>query len=114
MKMFILLGLLLVLYLILQPPCWGFHHASLLPNRHLLASQKTRLFAGKISSSQSPLEGLCVAVVGGGPSGLLLTHRLLQSGASQVSLFEGRTRLSRNLGSRAYAMGSGIRGRTAV
>jgi kynurenine 3-monooxygenase len=81
-----------------------------------------------------PLSGLRVAIVGGGPSGLLLAHRLLQSGAT-VNLYEKRPRPTTmtppsppeqkieplNIESssslsplRAYALGIGIRGRTAI
>lgn len=71
----------------------------------------TRLFATKTQ----PLEQLKVAVVGGGPSGLLLAHKLLANGAS-VDIYEGRRdpRLSNDLEGRAYALGLGMRGRTAI
>lgn len=70
---------------------------------------------------EQPLKDLRVAVVGGGPSGLLLAHRLLQSGAT-VDLYERRPRPAahpegKKEGSaphRAYALGVGIRGRTAI
>jgi len=56
-----------------------------------------------------------VAVVGGGPSALLLTHRLLQAGAAAVNLYEKRPRpLHVENEKRAYALGVGIRGRTAI
>eukprot|EP00439_Symbiodinium_sp_Y106_P073749 s239_g13.t5 len=63
-------------------------------------------------------DGLCV---GSGlgcricPSGLLLAHRLLSAGAS-VRLVEGRRdpRTDKSLQGRAYALGLGIRGRTAI
>lgn len=58
------------------------------------------------------LASLKVVVVGGGPSGLLLAHRLLQAGAA-VSLYEKRARPGK-LEKRAYALGVGIRGRTAI
>mmetsp|Transcript_14157 Transcript_14157/g.39607 ORF Transcript_14157/g.39607 Transcript_14157/m.39607 type:complete len:556 (-) Transcript_14157:33-1700(-) len=65
-------------------------------------------------------KGLKIAVVGGGPSGLLLSHRLLlynmRSNANhKVSLFDGRSDpRSNELEGRAYALGIGIRGRTAI
>lgn len=66
--------------------------------------------------SCSSLEGLRVAVVGAGPSGLLLAHRLLAAGA-KVDVFEGRSDPRGSeaaLEGRAYALGLGIRGRTAI
>ena len=71
----------------------------------------TQLFATK----SMPLEHMKVAVVGGGPSGLLLAHKLLASGAS-VNIYEGRTdsRSLTDLEGRAYALGLGMRGRTAI
>ena len=60
------------------------------------------------------LNDLQVSIVGGGPSGLLVAHRLLQAGAT-VALFERRTRPGNvSKESRAYALGVGIRGRTAL
>lgn len=73
-----------------------------------------RLASKEGNSDDGPLKGLKVTVVGGGPSGLLLTHRLLSGGASQVSLYESRPRPGGKLASRAYALGIGIRGRTAI
>ncbi|CAK0789462.1 unnamed protein product, partial [Prorocentrum cordatum] len=64
----------------------------------------------------SRLEALRVAVVGAGPSGLLLAHRLLAAGAT-VDVFEGRSDPRGSeaaLEGRAYALGLGIRGRTAI
>lgn len=63
-----------------------------------------------------PLQPLRAAVVGAGPSGLLLAHRLLSAGA-RVDLFEGRSdprAAGASLGGRAYALGLGVRGRTAI
>lgn len=60
------------------------------------------------------LSDLTVAIVGGGPSGLLLAHKLLAGGA-KISLFESRSRpreISKE--TRAYALGIGMRGRTAI
>ena len=63
-----------------------------------------------------PLSGFRTVIVGGGPSGLLLAHRLLDAGGT-VSLVEGRpdprTEEYAKEG-RAYALGLGLRGRTAI
>ncbi|CAE7449914.1 kmo [Symbiodinium pilosum] len=69
---------------------------------------------GGDSDSQSSL-ALSVLIAGAGPSGLLLAHRLLSAGAS-VHLVEGRRdpRTDKSLEGRAYALGLGIRGRTAI
>ena len=58
---------------------------------------------------------LKVAVVGAGPAGLLLSHLLLQQENIQVSVLESRSdprRLDKE--ERAYALGLGMRGRTAI
>lgn len=67
------------------------------------------------SAAALPLSGLRVGIVGGGASGLLLAHRLLDSGAA-VTLYESRQdpRLGLGLEGRAYALGLGLRGRTAI
>merc|ERR1719238_883021 len=67
------------------------------------------------SASPPPLSGLRTAIVGGGASGLLLAHRLLDSGAT-VKLIEARQdpRLGLGLEGRAYALGLGLRGRSAI
>jgi kynurenine 3-monooxygenase len=61
---------------------------------------------------------LKVAIIGAGPSGLLLAHRLLLSSLPVASLdiYESRSdpRLASNLDGRAYALGLGVRGRTAI
>ncbi|KAL9179322.1 hypothetical protein ACHAXT_008612 [Thalassiosira profunda] len=77
--------------------------------------------------SSSPRQGdgswdLSVAIVGAGPSGLLLAHRLAKSSLpinfDKVDVYESRSDprdvQKQNLGSRAYALGLGIRGRTAI
>ena len=91
------------------------------------STTRTRPRVSLSSSSQRDddalLEGLRVAIVGGGPSGLLLAHRILKSGgATAVDLYEKRPRPteaaglpeSKGGGGRAYALGVGIRGRTAI
>ena len=62
---------------------------------------------------------LRVAVVGAGPSGLLVAHRLLKSNLplANIDIFESRSDprdAQKQQGSRAYALGLGIRGRTAI
>ena len=63
-------------------------------------------------------EGLKIAVVGAGPSGLLLSHLLLNDGnknGNQITLFDGRSDPRTNqLEGRAYALGLGVRGRTSI
>jgi len=64
-------------------------------------------------------KSLNVAVVGAGPSGLLLSHLLLRQDAIRVTLIDGRPdpRLrttGRETTRRAYALGIGARGRTAI
>jgi kynurenine 3-monooxygenase len=61
------------------------------------------------------LDDLKVAVIGGGPSGLLLTHNLLARGA-HVNVYERRSdpRLLKDLEGRAYVLGLGLRGRNAI
>ena len=68
-----------------------------------------------LSPGTAPLQGLRAAIVGGGASGLLLAHRLLDAGCT-VKIFEGRAdpRGSDALEGRAYALGLGLRGRTAI
>jgi kynurenine 3-monooxygenase len=67
------------------------------------------------TAAAAPLSGLRTVVVGAGPAGLLLSHRLLDAGAS-VELLEGRPdpRTPGYLEGRAYALGLGLRGRTAI
>ena len=71
--------------------------------------------AHSLAPSNNQLQGLRAAIVGGGASGLLLAHRLLDAGCT-VKIFEGRAdpRSSDALEGRAYALGLGLRGRTAI
>jgi kynurenine 3-monooxygenase len=77
--------------------------------------QNPSRFASSVSTDDertTQLRGLKVAVIGGGPSGLLLAHRLLKAGGI-VNLYERRPK-PEQLEQRAYALGVGIRGRTAI
>lgn len=69
------------------------------------------------AAGQRPLANVEAIIVGAGPSGLLLAYRLLAAGA-RVELFEGRgdprSSSGATLEGRAYALGLGIRGRTAI
>lgn len=65
------------------------------------------------SSGSHNLPPLRVAIIGAGPSGQLLSHLLLPR--FHVTLFEGRSDPRRKEAEeRAYALGLGIRGRTAI
>lgn len=63
---------------------------------------------------------LNIAIVGGGPSGLLLAHRILSSSTlnnTNITIFESRSdprNTKATLEGRAYALGLGIRGRSAI
>jgi len=75
---------------------------------------------GDNNNDNSRNEGLNIAVVGAGPSGLLLSHLLRKDSDNcksnnRVTLFDGRSDPRTNkLEGRAYALGVGIRGRTAI
>lgn len=76
---------------------------------------------GSTTTSLSPpepgasLHQLKVAVVGAGPSGLLLAHLLLKAGCASCHVYERRARPAGSAtDKRAYALGLGRRGRTAV
>jgi kynurenine 3-monooxygenase len=91
--------------------------AAFIPVAELLNHRQFDLASSSAASNETPsnrLQNLRVAIVGGGPSGLLVAHRLLQEGAC-VNLYERRPRPGNlTLESRAYALGVGIRGRTAI
>jgi kynurenine 3-monooxygenase len=67
-----------------------------------------------VASEENP-PPLNVGIVGAGPSGLLLAHLLLQQKNTQVSVLESRSDpRTKDAEQRAYALGIGIRGRTAI
>jgi kynurenine 3-monooxygenase len=68
--------------------------------------------SGEVSTTNEALRDLKVVIVGGGPSGLLLAHRLAACGAT-LSILEKQEDY-RGTSQRAYALGIGIRGRTAI
>jgi kynurenine 3-monooxygenase len=73
------------------------------------------LASRKLESSDTPLDDLNIAIIGAGPSGLLLAHKVARLGA-KVKIFEARSRPQPDSleQGRAYALGVGIRGRTAI
>ena len=74
--------------------------------------------ASKSNTSNNKLHDLNVIIAGAGPSGLLLAHLLLQRGA-KVTINESRpdprvSTAKAALAGFAYALGVGVRGRTAI
>ena len=85
------------------------------------ASQRSRLWMGNDQSfgNQTKKKGLKIAIVGAGPSGLLLSNLLMkgddQSIPLEINLFDFRSDPRANeIEGRAYALGIGVRGRTAI
>jgi kynurenine 3-monooxygenase len=80
----------------------------------------TSLLTSAASNTNEEEDSLRVAIIGAGPSGLLLAHCLLSSypnfPVSSLDIYESRSdpRLASNLDGRAYALGLGIRGRKAI
>jgi len=88
---------------------------SLLPTAHKFGAPRSPNVARR-ASTKPPLRSLTTIIVGAGPSGLLLAHRLLEAGAT-VQIFDSRPdprSAGGALEGRAYALGLGIRGRTAI
>jgi kynurenine 3-monooxygenase len=114
--------LLLLLLLLLVPPssCFLF-----LSNHHDHVDQRSfsQLASAAAASSSLPESNDNsyylldkVAIVGAGPSGLLLAHRLLHDHvAKHVTIYESRNDPRElDIEGRAYALGLGMRGRTAL
>lgn len=82
-------------------------------------SSKTRQYHAALQAHSEKEWDLNVAIVGAGPSGLLLAHKLLQSNVplTNIDVFESRSDprdLKNQQGRGAYALGLGIRGRSAI
>jgi len=100
--------------------CHGFHMDSLVSGSRIKRKIQTRpiifsLYQSVVKSNeQAQKNPMKICIVGAGPSGLLAAHCLLKSG-KQVCMYESRSdpRLLEK-GDRAYALGIGIRGRTAI
>jgi len=115
----IFLGSLLILVMFAFK-CDGFHMNSLESGSRIKRKIQTRPIIFSLhqsvvkSNEKSPKKTIKVCIVGAGPSGLLAAHCLLKSG-KQVSVYESRPdpRLL-DKEDRAYALGIGIRGRTAI
>jgi kynurenine 3-monooxygenase len=78
----------------------------------------SRMIHSSLAAATTSIE-LCpqlnVGIVGAGPSGLLLAHLLLQLENTHVTLIESRSDpRGKDAEQRAYALGIGIRGRTAI
>ena len=108
--------LLNLLFLLL----WGQQAASFQSNpfaRRHTQSTSLSLPLFSTSSSSNELKSLSVCIVGAGPSGLLIAHRLAKAGAA-VRLLESRPRRpssgTTDSSARAYALGIGRRGRTSI
>lgn len=117
------IGVIVTLFLAIFITLFGSPVASFAPITFSSKAQVTRhhswknsaaLFAS--SNDNDSLKGMKVAIVGSGPSGLLLAHQLIQAGVDSINMYETRNdpRNADNLEGRAYALGIGIRGRTAI
>jgi kynurenine 3-monooxygenase len=74
-----------------------------------------RLCASTHDSAVASPPQLNVAIVGAGPSGLLLSHLMLKQDNTRVTLLDSRPDpRTKGAEQRAYALGIGIRGRTAI
>mmetsp|Transcript_24549 Transcript_24549/g.50772 ORF Transcript_24549/g.50772 Transcript_24549/m.50772 type:complete len:595 (-) Transcript_24549:381-2165(-) len=98
-------------------------HRTTASTRRFLSTQPV------VESNTTPIDpqwNLKIAIAGAGPSGLVLAHRLLQQSSasslpiSAIDIYESRAdpraklTSSLSLGGRAYALGLGIRGRSAI
>lgn len=99
----------ILLWWMVTAPCFSW------TNRVALSSISRIPVLLKAAQSTENIPWLHVGIVGGGPSGLLLAHLLLQQENTRVSLFESRSDpRTKDSEQRAYALGIGIRGRTAI
>jgi kynurenine 3-monooxygenase len=86
--------------------------------RSLSFRYSSRMIHSSLAAATTSKE-LCpplnVGIVGAGPSGLLLAHLLLQQENTHVTVIESRSDpRGKDAEQRAYALGIGIRGRTAI
>eukprot|EP00579_Thalassiosira_antarctica_P008822 CAMPEP_0201902402 /NCGR_PEP_ID=MMETSP0902-20130614/54931_1 /ASSEMBLY_ACC=CAM_ASM_000551 /TAXON_ID=420261 /ORGANISM="Thalassiosira antarctica, Strain CCMP982" /LENGTH=567 /DNA_ID=CAMNT_0048436401 /DNA_START=98 /DNA_END=1801 /DNA_ORIENTATION=- len=132
--------LLLALLTTASPHVWhpgtffSLHHPSFVPSSSAsrlqswsTSSQRrpqlnpgTALCSSPDNNQADPAWGLSVGIVGAGPSGLLLAHSLVQSQLpiDKIDVYESRSDprdiQKQKLAGRAYALGLGVRGRTAI
>lgn len=83
-------------------------------SRHTSSLHLTIRNAADVHEPSVIISDLKVGIVGGGPSGLLLAHNLCKMGCQKVSVFEGRGPPQSIEAGKAYALGIGQRGRTAI
>ncbi|KAL7470667.1 hypothetical protein ACHAXS_010922 [Conticribra weissflogii] len=103
-------------------PSLHYFHGTSASTRRYLSTQS----AVENTTPLDPQWDLKIAIAGAGPSGLVLAHRLLQLSSSSslpisaIDIYESRAdprakpTSSLSLGGRAYALGLGIRGRSAI
>lgn len=90
------------------------HYSYLSSSSLLLSTITTIIGTDRKDQQNNKLHNLKFGIVGGGPSGLLLAHGLMQHGAI-VHIYEKRNRPKDiEFEQRAYALGVGLRGRTAI
>ncbi len=75
-----------------------------MPRRALLAGAALTPFAAR---AQAPLRSARIAVVGGGLAGLVAAHRLVESGARNLTLYEANRRLGGRMLSGRGVVGEG-------
>lgn len=75
-----------------------------IPRRALLAGAALTPFAAR---AQAPLRSARIAVIGGGLAGLVAAHRLVESGARDVTLYEANRRIGGRMLSGRGVVGEG-------